>query len=596
MSGQPTRNPMDASKYRQQYLANLNLRANLDDMNLQANKIYKKTGQTPSQPTDSRTTAEKLGDIERLKIDLRSQLSQIADGQQAQAIVENLGDVELQFLAQHIDEIVKEIKPKYKLGVLADIFVPYLQKYMDKANLTNEVNFGLQQSKGDDILLSVQQILGDMINPQMLNQLKQDLDQSSDRMRVSLITEIKRDIQFLERVIPSRDFLANINTIQDAITKATIYEALSSALGNLPTNSELLPLLRKLQTANQLGDKREVDAVGVKIAELLGTDDATNKELQFVIQQVSQELQTQSSIAGTYPKTRTGLTQDEIDELRGTFTPLEDLSPKTKARYVKYINDMKKIYNSTSRQNITNGTDLKVKSINDKTNVEDLQKAVNNLNAIVAPLIFSGAIQYSGKGNPTPLEPDISMMGKGIKGCGFAKPKKYYPTKPIYDEIDYSAGIMPKNKYAPFGKYFIDSHRLNDNVVSVRRANGVNISGLPVKLVSKDLGEVIRTILGGGLPQYHHLDRLEDEEKLYLHKLAKTTHLLDRLSIPTPNKGEDEKSINQFEIMKGEILNGNDSVDLVKKFKLLIVKLVSKDLLPKGQAKEILMELATLGY
>jgi hypothetical protein len=258
---------------------------------------------------------------------------------------------------------------------------------------------------------------------------------------------------------------------------------------------------------------------------------------------------------------------------------------------------MKKIYNSTSRQNITNGTDLGVKSINDKTKVEDLQTAVNKLNAIVAPLIFSGAIQYSGKGGPLPpLEPDISMMGKGIKGCGFAKPKKYYPTKPIYDEIDFTIGIMPKNKYAPFGKYFIDSHRLNDNVVSIRRANGVNISGLPVKFVSKDLGEVVRTILGGGLPQYHQLDKLDDEEKLYLHKLAKTTHLLDRLSIPTPNRSEDEKSINQFEIMKGEILNGNDSVDLVRRFKLLIVKLVNKELLPKGQAKEILMELATLGY
>jgi hypothetical protein len=92
------------------------------------------------------------------------------------------------------------------------------------------------------------------------------------------------------------------------------------------------------------------------------------------------------------------------------------------------------------------------------------------------------------------------------------------------------------------------------------------------------------------------LDNLEDDEKLYLHKLAKTTHLLDRLSIPTPNKRDDEKSINQFEIMKGEILNGNDSADLVKRFKLLIVKLVGKELLPKGQAKEILMELATLGY
>ena len=34
----------------------------------------------------------------------------------------------------------------------------------------------------------------------------------------------------------------------------------------------------------------------------------------------------------------------------------------------------------------------------------------------------------------------------------------------------------------------------------------------------------------------------------------------------------------------------------VKKFKLLIMKMTKKDLLPKGQAKELLMELATLGY
>ena len=48
--------------------------------------------------------------------------------------------------------------------------------------------------------------------------------------------------------------------------------------------------------------------------------------------------------------------------------------------------------------------------------------------------------------------------------------------------------------------------------------------------------------------------------------------------------------------MKGEILAGNDSAELVKKFKLLIMKLVKSDLLPKGQARDLLMDLATIGY
>ena len=72
MSGYPLNFPSDAAKLRQNYLANLSLQANINDMNLQANKIFKKTGQTPTQPTDNRTTAEKLADVERLKIDINS--------------------------------------------------------------------------------------------------------------------------------------------------------------------------------------------------------------------------------------------------------------------------------------------------------------------------------------------------------------------------------------------------------------------------------------------------------------------------------------------------------------------------------------------
>ena len=140
MSGQPNRNPTDSAKFRQQYLANLILEANINDKNLQANKIFQKTGQIP-QMTDTRTTAEKLADVERLKIDVRSELNEITDGENANSIVQQLNAIQLAFLAQHIKEIIADVKPKYKLGIPADIFSDYLDAYMRRAAQTNEVNF-----------------------------------------------------------------------------------------------------------------------------------------------------------------------------------------------------------------------------------------------------------------------------------------------------------------------------------------------------------------------------------------------------------------------------------------------------------------------
>ena len=89
---------------------------------------------------------------------------------------------------------------------------------------------------------------------------------------------------------------------------------------------------------------------------------------------------------------------------------------------------------------------------------------------------------------------------------------------------------------------------------------------------------------------------MDEEEKAYLHKVAKKANLLDRLSIPSPSKDEREKDVHNFEVMKGEIMSGNDNKDLIKKFKLLVLKLKNQELLPKSQADEILADLTSIGY
>jgi hypothetical protein len=98
------------------------------------------------------------------------------------------------------------------------------------------------------------------------------------------------------------------------------------------------------------------------------------------------------------------------------------------------------------------------------------------------------------------------------------------------------------------------------------------------------------------VPSFDDISKLDKDDQEYLHHLASKSHLLDKLNIPTPKKDEDEQDINQFEIMRGQILAGNDSQELVKKFKQLLLKMSNRDLIPRRQVKELLVMLTENGY
>ena len=78
--------------------------------------------------------------------------------------------------------------------------------------------------------------------------------------------------------------------------------------------------------------------------------------------------------------------------------------------------------------------------------------------------------------------------------------------------------------------------------------------------------------------------------------LATKSGLGERLDVPAPNRKKDDQDINKFEIMRGQIMAGNDSEMLIRDFKKMIVRLREKDLLPKRQASDMLLELAKEGY
>jgi hypothetical protein len=188
-----------------------------------------------------------------------------------------------------------------------------------------------------------------------------------------------------------------------------------------------------------------------------------------------------------------------------------------------------------------------------------------------------------------------SMLGAGLKKR-VGRPKGSGIIKPISERIDKTKGITQGHTHVPFGKYIINKNKLENDILLFKHSKGYGIVGYPMKKVSSNFGSVMRTIAGGGIPKFEDFNRLSEEEKDYLHKVSEKAGILDKLSIPQPSKDKLEQDIHQFEVMKGEILAGNDSPEVIKKFKLILLKLTKTGTIPKREGMEMMEELLTLGF
>jgi hypothetical protein len=130
----------------------------------------------------------------------------------------------------------------------------------------------------------------------------------------------------------------------------------------------------------------------------------------------------------------------------------------------------------------------------------------------------------------------------------------------------------------------------------MKTMSGTSVVGHPSKKVSTQFSKIVKDMIGGKVPCDEDLSGLSTLEREYLHKVSKKANIEDKFAVATPSKDQYEKDIHSFEVMRGEIVAGNDNQEMIKKFKLLIMKLSRSGSLPKNEVSEILSELAELGY
>ena len=551
MSGQPYRYATDPIKYRQEYMNVLGIQADIDDMNLQANKVYKQTGQLPpmSQMADTRTTAEIYADVQKLKLGIIRDLAPIADAQFASQIVEtmyasplNSNNKLIIFLAQRAPEIANNLKKIYSFKIKGDIndanvFVNFIEDMYNKSKASFASVESYFNKTGSEVERG--------INPDDINKTKE------------IILKIRTRINSIP-----------VNRLS-ARTRTLYTDAIENILLRIGQLGAVFP------TSEQL---KKYDLYGLEISQSMSGDDTFVNHLRELHAIIKEELPRPDTIQTAVLHLEKFVSNDDPSEFKDAYTRLMSYLPSQQT--FELVERLKRYLDTDLNRLVRRGDIGQIRG--EEVRVSANESASDMLNRLGGfdPVERADAI--------------AGVEGNGIRKRGRPKGSGIY--RPFEDKIDKSKGIQPDKRYIPLGKFLINNKKLNNNVLAIKRPSGANIIDLPSVSVSSNLSNVFKKIIGGQIPSFNELNELSDEEKLYLHKVAKKADIEDKFSIPTPSKDKMEKDIHSFEVMKGEIMAGNDNKDMVKKFKVLLMKLSRNGTIPKREAQEIMEDLIELGF
>ena len=606
MAGRPLKTPNDMKLFRQQYLATLQLQSDINDANLHANQMYVKTGMTPNAPLDVRTTTEMVSDIVRLRTDVMKGLREIADGQNSQAIVSGLNGPQLQFVAQHMPEIIAILKPKYKYGIPAEVFLQsFLIPYMDSEFRRNMARVDLPQNVidiegpmpqayalphaqavrlyerikhadavGDDVTVSrlgnefVNLYPSDSLLNQVLELMRTKSGEDDDgRERPSSMAETPEPSPPPPEGDETSDELYAL--FKQSIKDADIAEAeeiMTDFAKRFPRNGRLKDMQAEINNLRRDEGKPEGKPKGKDEEDITAEANDYYEKLipgKFVI----------SEIAALY----TGENENKLEEFTNMVRSSSSLSTMGLKELKSYLDEVRPLVLPKFSRQAPVGSPEKAKSNLKPIYYQDFGPQTKTIRSY--RIEIRNINKYLGEVYQQKYKKDIAPA----LGYGLTKHKKMV-----------GKGISPSMKWCSFGKHKIDTHKLDDNILAMRTSSGSPVGKYPTQQISKHVSSVIQSMLQNQQPSFDMLTNLTPDEKSFVKRLTKHAGIFGSVGSGLPKNPKDDEDVNEFNIMRGELLAGNDSEVLIKNFKKKILQLMSRDLLPKSQGKDLLMELATL--
>lgn len=674
------RQPQDRRKVYNEYMANLQMQIDNLAKTEGAVATLKTTGAPPIQPSDTRTVAEKLLDVDKQKKVLRQALLDITDGAEAGKIMNTISDEDVLFLGVAWGDFSKMIKQKFASGILAPLFNEVLQRY--KRDYIN----GLSVQKGistghttEELLLSMRDLMRLMPNADQLRELNFTIQNlPAGVVPPSMKSTALTAVSSLDSLLLTPEDIAALDKM-NPIDKLAAEKALNDGFSSIASGAILQNLTQQLQQAR---GKEVPDVLSRIIRDILITRDDTAQleQAKAIAEQKKAAYETaipeKVSAIERIPITKSTKKISEADievvvfiedpettidkiaslklpELRswlkikileGTMPPATstEIQKMGKAELLQVI-DAFKSGQFKSVAAVVEPAPAKVFKVGPKSKkvpktlgpfafkewsagltLDDFTKSdypdkrsiledMDRLNLMEGELSKAQYQEFKDVMNRNDQAEEQTLVdifkfvntkigGTGLKkgkadkrisfGCGLQALKAG-----VIGNIDFEKGLKVEASYIPIGKYVINKHKLRDNMLLMRTVKGGQIMELPQMSISPKLGKLLNKIIQGhGFPSHNELTELDESDKDIMYKVFKMSKAEGIESIPRPNKSKDEQEFNRFTILKGQILAGNNSKELIKEFKTLLVKLIHADKILRKDGHAILLDLAALGF
>ena len=544
----PQKKSRDKEKIRKEYLANLALSASNDQLNLNAQKMYKATGAS-SLLADNITRTEKQMGEEGYKNLARDFLSgnHILNSMGASDVVQQLSPNDIQFIYQYKDFIEQDFKGR---EVPTSVFKAYIQKLRKKIEATQGVDFGLQQT-GSGLLLSPESVFSQAGLLRLQSLMRRN------GFSTIQIKQIEDNLQGLELATLDNEEIQKLRYI-GAIEQNELQEINSSIMENVPTIDELEDAIVR-RDAQRLYDITTLTAAIIdashELKERIRNAEAIRPEKNPAFIENEAELEPpQLQPEGLSSKT----------ELEDADAIEEGGIPIPRGRLIEMIREVCE----------TKGIDVDERRLREDKNLQSYYEELNNLgfNLPRPPIAYDPAEE--------PLdERQETVKGYGIRGRGLIKKTAK----------DRSLGYNKPKVYKQFGRHMINESRLRNNELMIKYPSGSAIRDLPTKKISNQLRNTLMKLTDGVIPD---MTGLGIEDKNYLHHIIRHTNY----NLPIEEEPENDEEHTRFEILKGEILSGNDSKEIIKELKMMLIKFKREGRISTQESHAILEELLHLGH
>lgn len=167
-----------------------------------------------------------------------------------------------------------------------------------------------------------------------------------------------------------------------------------------------------------------------------------------------------------------------------------------------------------------------------------------------------------------------------------------------HKRIKVGRGIVAKEKkanYKNFGKYLIHvGHLIDKNIANFKYPSKASIPSIKPIPITDDYKDFLLDMLENEKPNERFLSKLSIEEQKHFEKVMRGAGLLSQFNLRKIGDEEEKNSVERFNILRGEVLAGNNNDNVIKELKTLIIKFVNDGRIRRQEGLNMLMELSVI--